>query len=1087
MNLIKFFRNLKIGVKLNIVAVVVMSLLLAVMIIVVNRRAQNLILQTGQHQVEIEADVVQRRFNEAEQIILSDTKFMAASPGLIAALVDRDIVELRTIALVNGATLKLDEVDVTDANGKRILNPSTTGDSSGNLQEESLITLAKLGIEASGFVEKENGLGLVAVIPLHDEKGEFVGLLLASRDVDNEFLAQINSNRDEPHLVLVTGRGVIAHDLQREEDLDAFQAVLSDNPTLEQALNGRTAVSGEFYFAENIPHVIAYTPLIVEGDVQAAISILAGMDELAAFQSQLTATTSLIFLVLAVATAFVIALFGYRSIGAPIGNLESAARQLAAGDYSQRVVSTSNDEIGLLAVSFNYMADQLQETLERLNQRARALATSAEVSRRLSTILNRRELVFEVVEQVKQAFGYYHAHIYLLEGDELVMAGGTGDAGAAMLADGHKLPKGRGLVGRAAESNESVLVPSVERTIGFEIITSDTVEEVFERESSLANAKTWYTNHISKNFTDLQVFAKRVAQKKAAGGQIPKLGYILYGMNDFLETTKIGAEEAAQSLGLDVEIVSADFDPDQGIRLFREMIRQKKDGLIVHPLDPEKWVAPIQEAVDAGIPVLTANLRCPGSASSAWFGQDSYQSGIILGRELQQALTAAGKTSGEILVASAREIDELHERYTGLQRILQDSAYTLSEFHDASLDEQQNITVWERLIQSHPDIVAAVGLASVDLPSLIKLKKRFNAQWVAAGYDLTVEVLEAIKDGTAQVTIGQHPYMQGYLPVLALGQYYVDGISLKDWIVDGWQSNPLLPKTRAEVAIPISIGDQVLGVLDVQHDVTDGLGQEDVDVLRSIANQVAVAMQNIESAEAVAKRASELQTVAAISTATATIQEVDEMLATVVHLTQRQFGLYHAHVFSYDKNTEELQIVACGWKEGDPNEGLLHGDSPNITLDQEQSLVARAARTRQAVVANEVRSEPGWLPNPQLPDSRAELAVPLIVGDKLLGVLDVQSDRVNAFSDEDANIQLTLASQIAVALENARSFADAQKQADRETTLNTIVQKIQSTATIEEAMQIAARELGHALGKRQTLVALDAVALGADVKKVATE
>jgi GAF domain-containing protein len=95
----------------------------------------------------------------------------------------------------------------------------------------------------------------------------------------------------------------------------------------------------------------------------------------------------------------------------------------------------------------------------------------------------------------------------------------------------------------------------------------------------------------------------------------------------------------------------------------------------------------------------------------------------------------------------------------------------------------------------------------------------------------------------------------------------------------------------------------------------------------------------------------------------------------------------------------------------------------------------------------------------------------------VIGVLDVQAEQVSRFTDIDANIHTTLASQIAVALQNARSYAKAQKQAEREMKLNLIAQKIQGTATIEEAMQIAARELGHALGQRQTLVALDPVAL----------
>ncbi len=290
-----------------------------------------------------------------------------------------------------------------------------------------------------------------------------------------------------------------------------------------------------------------------------------------------------------------------------------------------------------------------------------------------------------------------------------------------------------------------------------------------------------------------------------------------------------------------------------------------------------------------------------------------------------------------------------------------------------------------------------------------------------------------------------------------------------------WLPNLLLPETKSEVALPISIGAQVLGVLDIQHNITNGLTQEDIDSLQSITNQVAIALQNIQSTEVVAKRATELQTVANISTAAATIINIEDMLQEVVHLTQRGFGLYHAHVFTYNENTHALDIIACGYKEGDDHEGT-HGTT-SIPLEQEQSLVARAGRTRQAVIVNDVRSDPGWLPNPILTETAAELAVPMIVGDQLLGVLDVQSERLNAFTEEDASIQTTLASQVATALQNARSFAQAQQQAERETAVNLITQKIQSTTSVEAALQMAARELGHALGMKSTLVTLDPSAL----------
>jgi GAF domain-containing protein len=127
----------------------------------------------------------------------------------------------------------------------------------------------------------------------------------------------------------------------------------------------------------------------------------------------------------------------------------------------------TRDEVGILADQFNRMAAQISSLIgnleQRVTDRTRALYTSTEVSRRLSTILDRDQLVKEVVDQLQKAFNYYHVHIYLLDeaGENMVMVGGTGEAGRAMLANGHKVPRGRGLVGQAAETGKPILVGNV--------------------------------------------------------------------------------------------------------------------------------------------------------------------------------------------------------------------------------------------------------------------------------------------------------------------------------------------------------------------------------------------------------------------------------------------------------------------------------------------------------------------------------------------------------------------------------------------------------------------------------------------------
>ena len=191
------------------------------------------------------------------------------------------------------------------------------------------------------------------------------------------------------------------------------------------------------------------------------------------------------------------------------------------------------------------------------------------------------------------------------------------------------------------------------------------------------------------------------------------------------------------------------------------------------------------------------------------------------------------------------------------------------------------------------------------------------------------------------------------------------------------------------------------------------------EILQFVAVQRDITQRKRDEA-VLAQRANQLETVAAVSTTASTVLNPDELLQSVVDLTQERFDLYHAHIYLADESWNTLLLAAGA---GDIGRQMV-AEGHAIPINAEKSIVALATREKKFIIVNDVLAEEGYLSNVFLPETRSEMAVPMIVGDKVIGVFDVQSEISGHFTDEDANIFTTLAVQVAIALQNARLYME---------------------------------------------------------------
>lgn len=168
----------------------------------------------------------------------------------------------------------------------------------------------------------------------------------------------------------------------------------------------------------------------------------------------------------------------------------------------------------------------------------------------------------------------------------------------------------------------------------------------------------------------------------------------------------------------------------------------------------------------------------------------------------------------------------------------------------------------------------------------------------------------------------------------------------------------------------------------------------------------------------VADRTRRLGTIAAMAQKLSAILDLDLLLQEVVDQIQSNFGYYYAHIYLIDESRNRL-IVAAGTGEAG---NLMKAAEHSISLDAPASIVVQAFRTQETIRVDDVRQSQDWLPNPLLPDTHAEMAVPIITEGHVVGILDVQENKVSGLDDGDAKLLGTLANQISVTIRNARLF-----------------------------------------------------------------
>lgn len=263
---------------------------------------------------------------------------------------------------------------------------------------------------------------------------------------------------------------------------------------------------------------------------------------------------------------------------------------------------------------------------------------------------------------------------------------------------------------------------------------------------------------------------------------------------------------------------------------------------------------------------------------------------------------------------------------------------------------------------------------------------------------------------------------------------------------------------QSTISVPMKAEGQVVGVIHAASRQRGAFSTSDQQLLTAIGDRVAVAIEKARLYEEVHRRSVHLEAASLIGQQMTALLDLDSLLAKIVRLIREKFGYYHVHILLANRKTEEVVLKEASG----PGAGLVKERGLRLKIGQE-GITGWVAHTGQTMLCNDVSREPRYYAEELVPETRAELAVPLRAGNQIIGVLDVQSDQSDTFEQEDVTVLQILGAQVGIAIENARLFQETKQRYDAMVALHETSLDIISQLNMKELLEALLRRGAHLL------------------------